>query len=716
MTNKSKTNPNVKINALLEIGLEEVPARFMPAILDDLKQKAEKELQASRLPCRSISTYGTPRRIVLYIEGLPKKQEDLSREVRGPQKQVAFANNSTPTKAAEGFANSQGIKVSDLKVKKAGDKEFVFAQVEEKGIETEKVLEAFLPKLIRSLYLPISMRWGNNDFKFIRTLHWILALCGSKTLNFEIAGITSSNRTFGHRYFSLKPITVNTAKGIDIDAFKDILLKGKVMLDQDERRAKISELVKAAAKRLGGTALMDKDLLEEVNYLVEWPVPLSGSLKKEFLSLPKDVLVTVMKKHQKYFSVTDSAERLQPYFVNITNGVKNEDIKNVMEGNERVLFARLNDAKFFFAEDRKKMLDDLVPNLTKVAFYEKLGSVYEKVERICVLSDWIAKELKLAQGQRDNIRQIAKLCKADILTQMVYEFPELQGVMGREYSLLEGKPKEIANGIFEHYLPRHLEDQMPSSIEGAVVGIADKIDSIVGCFSINLIPSGSEDPYALRRQAHGIVSVLLNRKINLELDGLIEKAYKLYEPLFLGEIFTTGKVKYNEIQKVLADVLSFIAARIKSILLEGNTKYDVADAVLSNFADVLDSCEKAKVLSRHLKDEWLKGIVFTADRITRLAVNATRENVIESDFVQEEERSLYGLSLEVNAIIGQSLLKNDYDSALKELVRMTKPVDDFFVKVMVMDKNEKVRANRLALLKTLERTYFEIADFSKIVM
>ncbi|MFH1709462.1 MAG: glycine--tRNA ligase subunit beta, partial [bacterium] len=340
---------------------------------------------------------------------------------------------------------------------------------------------------------------------------------------------------------------------------------------------------------------------------------------------------------------------------------------------------------------------------------EKLGSVHEKVERIGALSDWIAKELRLTQGQRENIKQIARLCKADLLTQMVRELPELQGVMGREYCLLEGKPRETANGIFEHYLPRHSEDQMPSSMEGSVVGIADKMDSIVGCFSIGLIPSGSEDPYALRRQAHGIVSILLNRKINLELNGLVEKAHKLYEPLFL-------KVKSSEIQKVIPDVLSFIAARLKAILLEGGTKYDVADAVLFNFADVLDSCEKAKVVSRHLKDDWFKGIVLTADRIKRLAVKATRENVMEADFVQEEERAVYGLYLDVNARMGQALTRNDYGTALKELVRMTKPIDDFFVKVMVMDNNEKVRTNRLALLKTLDRMYLEIADFSKIVM
>ena len=712
----TKQNPNQKLNALLELGLEEVPARFMPAMLADLKEKAEKELKASRLAFKTVCTYGTPRRLVLYIEGLPLRQEDLAKEVKGPSREQAFGGNGTPTKAAEGFAKSQGISVTGLKIKKAGDREFVFASVVEKGIGTEKILERIFPQLIRSLYLPISMRWGSVDYKFIRPIHWIFAACGSGIIDLEISGVRSSNKTCGHRYFSPKPITISLAKGVSIDVFKKTLLAGKVILDQDERRKKIVEMVNSQAKSSGGQAMIDKDLLEEVNFLVEWPVAVAGIFKKEFLSLPRDVLVTSMKKNQKYFSVADSAGRLLPAFVNITNGIAQTDLKNVIAGNERVLTARLTDAQFFFNEDRKKLLADLLPGLTKVAFYDKLGTVYEKVERITVLSDWIAKELKLPESARQNIKEIAKLCKADLLTQMVYEFPSLQGVMGREYSLLEGKPKEIAAGIFEHYLPRHSEDILPSSIEGAVVSIADKIDSLVGCFSINLIPSGSEDPFGLRRQAQGIVCVLQGKKIDLELDSLIERSYKSYEPLFLGEIFTSGKIKYNPAEKVTSDVISFIAARLKVIMLDEGISYDVADAVLAVFKEVPDSREKAKVIQRHIKEEWFKKLVFTADRIARLAVNATRGNVLVSDLVTADEKALYELHLDVNNSVSEALKKNDYNKALQELSRMTKPVDDFFIKVMVMDKDEKLRANRLALLKTLERMYFELADFSKIVI
>ena len=712
---KTKTKVNNKNNALLEIGLEEVPARFMPAMLADLKEKAEKDLQTSRLPFNLVQTFGTPRRLVLYIEGIPAKQEAISKEVKGPSREVAFAGNGKPTKAAEGFAASQGVAVTDLKIQMVGKKEFVFASVTEKGVEAEQILEALFPKLIRSLYLPISMRWGSVDFRFIRTIHWIFASCGNKQIDFEIAGIRSSLKTRGHRYFSAGPITINITKGTDIKAFKRSLFAGKVILDQDERREKIIDMVRSAAKKLGGTALLDSGLIEEVNHLVEWPQCVTGRFKTEFLSLPKDVLITSMKKNQKYFSVIDPSEKLMPVFINITNGINPEDLKSVAEGNERVLAARLNDAKFFFDEDRQDLLADLVPKLTKVAFYEKLGSMYEKVERITALSAWIAHELKLPDSKKDNIKEIAGLCKADLLTQMVYEFGSLQGVMGREYSLLEGKPKEIANGIFEHYLPRFTGDKLPASIEGAVVGIADKIDSIVGCFSINLIPTGSEDPYGLRRQAYGIVNIILDKKIYLELDDLIEKAYKLYEPLFLGEIFASGKVKFNEIQKVIPDVLSFIAARVKVNMLDAGIKYDVADAVLSAFEDVFDAFDKAKAISKYLDEAWLTGIVMTMDRVKRLGMNATRSNVVTSDFICDEEKSLYDLCLNVNAEAGEQISKGDYDAALKALSKLTKPVDDFFVKVMVMDKDEKLRVNRLALLKTLEDLYMEYADFTKIV-
>jgi glycyl-tRNA synthetase beta chain len=709
---KAKPNAKSKMNALFEIGLEEIPSRFMPAILADLKEKAKKELDEARLTYGSITTLGTPRRLVLSVEGLPVKQADIQKEVKGPSKDFAYKNGA-PTKAIEGFASGQGVKVSDLTLKKLGDKEFVFADVNIKGIETEKLLKDLFPKIMKNMYMPISMRWADVDYKFIRPLHWFLAIAGNSVIDFEIAGIRSSNKTYGHRNTGSKPITIKTSS---LDELKNALLKVNVLLDQDKRRALISNMVKDAAKKLGGQAVLYEDLLDEVNYLVEWPMVLTGTFKKDYLELPKDVLVTSMKKNQKYFAVTDASGKLLPAFINITNGIKPADSKNVIEGNEKVLIARLNDAKFFFGEDRKKTMSELVPSLSKVAFIEKLGSMLEKTDRIVALSGLIAHELNLPDQKKENIKSIAKLCKADLLTHMVYEFPSLQGVMGREYSLIEGKPKEVAQGIYEHYLPRFTGDEVPVSIEGAVVSIADKLDSIVGCFSIGLVPTGSEDPFALRRCAQGIVTILLSKKLNLSLDVIIEKAYKLYEPIFLGELFASGKIKYNDVQKVIPEALSFISARLKGNLIEEGIKYDIADAVITSFEDVLDVKQRADAVTKAYKMDWFKGIVFTGDRISRLATNATRGNIIESDLVSDEEKALNQLYLKVNDTVASCMQKGDYFSGIKALSDMTEAVEVFFNKVMVMDKDEKLKANRLALLKTIDRMYKGIADFSKIVM
>jgi len=716
VTATSVAGSRKSINALLEIGLEEVPSRFMSVLLADIREKAGKELESLRLSSRSIQTFGTPRRLVLYLEGLPHKQEDLQKEVRGPQRAAAYNGNGNPTPALLGFAKSQGVPITELKIKKVGDKEFVFANVTEKGKSMEYLLEQMFPRLIRALYLPISMKWGCIDYRFIRPIHWITATCGSSRLNFTVADVASSNKTCGHRLLSGKQLTFENKNGTDIKTFKALLAKNCVMLDQDERREEIKKMVSSSAKKAGGTALLDPDLLEEVNFLVEWPNVVTGSYKKEFLALPRDVLITTMKKHQKYFAVIDDSGRLVPAFVNITNGTKGQDLKDVSYGNERVLAARLNDAKFFFDEDRKKFLADRTPGLANVAFYEKLGNMKQKVDRITVLSEWISKELKLPDQKRANIREISQLCKSDLLTQMVYELPELQGIMGREYALLEGKPADIANGLAEHYLPRSSGDVLPRSIEGAIVAIADKIDSITGCFSIGIIPTGSEDPFGLRRQAQGIVSIILEKKLNLELDILIERSYGLYENIFKGDVFASGKIKNREVQKVIPDALGFLASRMKSVMTEKGIRYDVADAVLAVFDDPLDSYDKAVSISKNLKATWFPGIVATADRVRRLAVNATRGNVVEADLATDTEKDLYQLCLDVNGAVSQALAKDDHDAALKEYSRMTDPVENFFNKVMVMDKDERLKANRLALLRSMERMFLEYADFSKMVM
>lgn len=693
----------MKINALLEIGTEEIPARFMVGFLNDLKEKAEKTLSSERIKYSKVITLGAPRRLTLYIENIAPKQEDISTERKGPPKEQAFDKDGKSTNAAKGFAKSSGIGVGDLVVKPVGKREYIFATVLEKGRATEQVLKDIFPKVVTSMYLPLAMRWGESDLKFIRPIHWILALYGNKIIKFKLGEIISGKSTFGHRYFNgAKPIPITSA---DLQKYKKVLLKNRVIVDQDTRKAKVKSEVLATSKGVG-KALIEEDLLEEVTHLVEYPAAAVGKFNPDFLELPQEVLIITMKKNQKYFPVLDRQEKLSPAFVVVTDGLDKKSAKYVVDGNQRVLSARLSDAKFFFDEDKKIPLKVRVEDLKGVAFYEKLGNLYEKKDRIKGISEYLAKRLKISDEKRKAIERIAELCKADLTTQMVFEFTELQGIMGREYALASGESKSVAQGIYEHYLPRFTGDKLPISIEGVIVSIADRLDSLVGCFSIGLIPTGSEDPYMLRRQAHGIVEIILKKKLDILLDEAIEKSHKL---------FKKGETGYRDYEKIKGSVLDFLAARLKVSLEEEGIRYDVIDAALGSFNDIIDAYEKAKVLMKNVGADWLKGVVTTADRIKRLAVNAKREQIIEGDFVEDGEKVMHDLYLKTNWAVGEAMEKGEWEKAMKELSKLTKPVDEFFEKVLVMHKDEKIKLNRLALLKNMEKMYLGVADFPKIV-
>ncbi|MEE8638592.1 MAG: glycine--tRNA ligase subunit beta, partial [Candidatus Margulisiibacteriota bacterium] len=503
-------------NALLEIGCEEIPARFMPGFLEDLKQKAEEKLRRERIGFGKIQTLGTYRRLTLYVEDISPKQEDLCEEVKGPPAERAFDASGKPTQAALGFAKSQKVSLDALTVQTVGKKNYVFAKVLHKGKPTEKVLSSIFPEIISSLYQPLAMRWGEVDFKFIRPIHWIAALCGYKIVKFTLAGIKSSDKTEGHRYAKNPKSAIRNP---NIENYKKILAKLGVVVDQEERKELIRQKVAAVAKKAKVEALIEEDLLNEVTFLVEDPAAYPGKFNQEFLKIPQEVLITSMKKNQKYFPAVDRAGKLMAKFVVVTDGCRNP---KVVEGNQKVLSARLSDAKFFFEEDKKLPLKVRIPDLERIAFFEKLGTISHKIERMGKLSEWIGKRLGLEKEGLKTARRITELCKADLTTKMVYEFPELQGVMGREYALLSGEDPKVAQGIFEHYLPRCAEDKLPRSSEGTVVALADRIDSLVGCFSVGAIPTGSEDPYGLRRAVHGIIRIVLEKKIDLLLDEIIE--------------------------------------------------------------------------------------------------------------------------------------------------------------------------------------------------
>jgi len=686
------------LNLLFEIGTEEIPARFMPALLEDLAGKAKEKLEREKITFDKIKTYGTPRRLVLYIENLPQKQTDIKEEIKGPPANIAFGTDGKPTPAAIGFARKNNIAPEKIIVRE----NYAYLLKETKGKPTEKLLETLLPEIITSLPLPIAMRWGELDFKFIRPIHSIMALCGKKTIKFKLAGIQSSNKTFGHRYRKNvgQALVVCRAGGkgraLALQDFKKQLLSLGVILDQDERKEMIRKAVETAAKKAGGKAIISETLLSEVTFLVENPIVYVGSFKKEFLEIPKEVLITSMQKNQKYFAIVDEQYNLLPKFVVVTNGCPD---KKVVEGNEKVLSARLADARFFFEEDKKNPLKIMAAELEKVSFLEKLGNMAEKSNRISKLSQWLAKRLKADEKTITKVARISELCKADLNSKMVYEFPELQGVMGREYAALSGEGSLVAQGIFEHYLPKSQDDALPNSLEGTIVALADRFDTIIGAFSTGYIPSGSEDPYGIRRSALGIIRIILGKKIDLLLDETIEESGKLYG-----------------LKPKLPEILTFISARLKPILLDRGIRYDVVDAALYNFNDVLDVQEKAIALNNLLEKTWLEGVIASADRLSRIAGNAPRQQVLEHDLEDAEEKELYALYLKINWEVGERVKSEKWEEAALELSKLTAPIEAFFDKVMVMHKDERLKLNRLALLKTIENLYLSVADFRKIVV
>ncbi|MBI5400235.1 glycine--tRNA ligase subunit beta [Candidatus Saganbacteria bacterium] len=705
-------------NVLLEIGCEEIPARFMPGFLKDLGEKAAEKLLNERLTYKEIKTLGTGRRLALYIEGLIERQPDLSEEIKGPPADRAFDKAGQPTQAALGFAKSQGLTAADLIVKPAGKNDYIFAQVTRHGQPTETVLEKLLPEIITALYQPLAMRWGTIDFKFIRPIHWFLALYGGQVVNFELAGIKSSKTTCGHRYVGGKGRGKKTAEEIivseaDLSLYEKTLAKHGVVVDPAIRKMLIKHQVESVAAKSHAQTIVDPVLLDEVTFLVEQPQTYIGEFNPDFLGIPQDVLITSMKKNQKYFPVVNAAGKLQARFVFVTDGCAYE---TVAAGNEKVLSARLSDAKFFFEEDQKVPLTRRQSELEKVGYFEKLGTLAHKTERLVKLSEWLGKRLKLSEDDILIARRVAQLCKVDLTTKMVYEFPELQGMMGREYALLAKDDPQVAQGIYEHYLPRFSDDKLPQTLTGTVVALADRIDSLVGCFSLGALPTGSADPYGLRRAANGIIKIILDKKLDLLLDELIEYSYKLYEPVFLAYLFEKGEIGYQDFARIKKQLLEFIAGRLRPMLLEAGRRYDLVDAALSDCNDILDCATKAAVLTSVVDESCFAGIVRSADRISRLAEEAAYDTPIEADLIEPEEKKLFKEYMSANWAISEATKNEDWLAALRALAKLTEPVEAFFVKVLVMHENPRVKSNRLALLKALDKLYRQIADFQKVVL
>ena len=678
---------------LLEIGTEEVPAHVMPGILAQLKENAEKAFKENRIAFGSVRTIGTPRRTALIVKDLAEKQEDVSSENRGPSVQIAFDADGNPSKAAQGFARGQGVDPKDL-VEKDG---YVYAMVHEEGKATAELLQDLLKDLICGLSFPNNMRWADLDFKFIRPLRWIVALLDDEVIPFEVAEVKSGRTSRGHRFLSQGDFEIANA-----DSYEKACEENFILVDQDKRKAVIREQIEEVAKANGGTAEITEDLLEEVLYLVEYPTALCGKFEDKYLKLPAEAVITPMRDHQRYFPVKAADGSLMPLFITVRNG-GSEHLEIVQHGNERVLRARLEDAQFFFDEDRKKSLEEHREKLKTVVFQQGLGTMYEKSERLMELAAFIADELGADEKVHKHAKRAAELCKADLVTGMVQEFTELQGIMGREYAKLDGECEKVAIAIDEHYMPRFAGDNQPQSEAGRIVSVADKIDTIVGTFSRGKIPTGSQDPFALRRQALGLVNMMIEAKYTLSLSKVVAKAMDLYQ--------ITDEAARMKMQQ---DVADFMRLRLKNVLED--VRYDVVDAVLENVDDLYAVSLRAEAVAKFVASDAATANIQAFVRAANLAKKADAAAINEALFNTDEEKSLYQVYTATASSVDSLVAGHDYDGAIDALTELSAPIDAFFDGVMVMDKDEKIKNNRLGLLKSIDALVNRVADFSKVVL
>lgn len=683
-------------NLLLEIGTEEIPAHAMPPILAQLKDLAEKNLKESRINFGAVETFGTPRRLTLLVKDVAENQADVEEEKRGPSVKIALDAAGKFTKAAVGFARGQKVNPENL-ITKDG---YIYAVIHEKGKSSAEIFQTLLPKIICDLSFPNNMHWGNLDFKFIRPLRWIVALFGAEIISFEVANVKSGNTSRGHRTLSGGEFTVDSADSYISDCEKNF-----VIVDQNKRRAMIVEQIEKVATERGGKAEISDELLEEVLYLVEYPTALSGDFETKYLKLPPEAVITPMRDHQRYFPVKTAEGKLMPIFITVRNG-GNDYLEIVQHGNERVLKARLEDAQFFFNEDRKKTLDEHREKLKTVVFQEGLGSVYEKIERLVKLSEKICDLLgeKISDADKKNVLRAAELSKADLVTGMVTEFTELQGVMGREYAKLDGENIEVATAIDEHYMPRFAGDSQPKTVAGKILSLADKIDNLVATFSRGLIPTGSQDPFALRRQALGIVNLLNEAHWAISISEIVELAMDLLK--------VTDSVGREKIQN---DVAEFMRLRVKNFL-SNSARYDVIDSVIENVDDIYTLTLKAAALENFLQMPDAVKNIQSFLRVSNLAKKADSAEIDETLIKLEAEQKLYQAFNAVKVVAGELIAKKDFNGALAALKKLSAPIDGFFDAVMVMDENLEIRKNRLALLKSIDNLLVEISDFSRLVI
>ncbi len=680
---------------LFEIGTEELPANYMPNIIKELQALALKKLEDARIPHTEVKVWGTPRRLALLVDGVEETQADSTEEYKGPSAAIAYKDGE-PTRAAQGFARGKGLDVTDLTLRDG----YVYAVKHTKGQATAALLPALLEDILHNIPFPNHMRWGDFDFRFLRPIRWLTALFGDQVIPVAVTDIQSDRWTMGHRFLSNQQVSLANAATYEAE-----LEKHFVIVDQDKRRELIRRQITELAEAEGGKIEIAPDLLEEVNYLVEYPTPLCGRFEEKYLTLPEAAVITPMRDYQRYFPVRGKDGKLLNKFIAVRNGGK-AFLDNVTHGNERVLRARLSDAEFFFTEDRKQKLADYEEKIKTVVFQEGLGNMYDKSQRLIRLAEALHFELQ-SRVPVAELKRAAQLCKCDLVTGMVTEFTELQGVMGREYARLDGEKESVSEAIFEHYLPRFAGDILPQTEPGRILSIADKIDNITATFSRGKAPTGSQDPFALRRQALGIINILLEGKLDLNLEKAILAAAGLLQ------------VPGEKVKPLTEQVVEFIKLRFRNLLLDQKLRYDVVDAAMADTrnTDLYDIAQRAQALQGFVAEAKAADSIQAATRVNNLSGKVEVEVPInETLFREEAERALYAVVKKLDTELIAADTRCDYAGALALLAELNGPVNRFFDDVMVMDKEESVKKNRLALLSAVRDIMNNVGDLSKIVM
>ncbi len=690
----------IRNELLLEIGTEELPVAFVAPALEHLKKNMAAGLSELGLACGEPRVAATPRRLVIRIPDLVECQPDRRQEILGPSRMAAFDADNNPTKAALGFAKSKGAAVDDLKIVNTPKGEYMMLIKEQKGEMTEKLLSSLLPKLILDLSFPKAMRWGSSRISFARPIHWLLALYNGKVVPFEIGGIVSGSTTRGHRFMAPHSLEV-----MGFDHYLEVLRQAHVLVDIATRRQAVMEEINAAVTDMcetdGGRVKADEVLVETVCNLVEFPHGVCGVFDERFLALPDAVLITAMREHQKYFPVTDADGKLLPYFVAVNNTAV-KDKRLAAAGHQRVLRARLEDALFFFKEDQTRPLADRVADLGGLVFQNRLGTMLEKSERITRLAGLLAGNV--APDSVSATERAAFLAKADLLTAMVKEFPTLQGIMGRDYALLDGEKNEVATAILEHYMPVRAGAELPVGIPGALVGLADRMDTIAGCFGIEQIPTGASDPYGLRRLALGLLHIIEKHAFELSLTDLCRHALTLY-----GDKLTA------DTENACRNIMDFIKGRFVNDLISRGLPGEAVEAVTTvSFDDVMDCRIRIAALAAISKQPNFTMLAGAFKRIMNIIGDNREVDVDEALLHEAAERKLYDAFMSVNNEAQTRLLQREYDRALDVILRMKEPVDTFFDDVMVMSDDPALRKNRLNLLAAIAQLFLRIGDFSKM--